>query len=120
MRTRSSSGRPVLTSPSSRWVPLFDANRSPGTGVTETPDWSAAAGAATAKPSAAARNSAALTMREPGLRALRKLPSCMIGAMDRRLTLDDAELARLHQVALGLLDPAALPAAEVYLDSEGN
>lgn len=40
--------------------------------------------------------------------------------MDRRLTLDDAELARLHQVVLGLLDPAALPAAEVYLDREGN
>jgi len=40
--------------------------------------------------------------------------------MDRRLTLDDAELARLHQVVLGLLDPRELPAAEVYLDSEGN
>ena len=44
----------------------------------------------------------------------------MIGHMIRRLTLDDAELARLHQVALGLLDAAALPPAEVYLDSEGN
>jgi sulfate adenylyltransferase len=44
----------------------------------------------------------------------------MIGAMDRRLTLDDGELARLHQVVLGLLDLASLPPAEVYLDSEGN
>ncbi len=44
----------------------------------------------------------------------------MIGDMIRRLTLDDAQLARLHQVVLGLLDPVSLPPADVYLDSEGN
>lgn len=44
----------------------------------------------------------------------------MIGAMSRRLTLDDADIARLHQVVLGLLDPAALPPGDVYVDSEGN
>jgi sulfate adenylyltransferase len=37
-----------------------------------------------------------------------------------RVSLDDAGVARLHQVVLGLLDLAALPAAGVYLDSEGN
>jgi sulfate adenylyltransferase len=40
--------------------------------------------------------------------------------MSRRLTLDDAQIARLHQAALGLLDAAALPPADVYLDAEGN
>jgi len=44
----------------------------------------------------------------------------MIGAMSRRLTLDDADIARLHQVVLGLLDPSALPPSDVYVDSEGN
>ncbi|MDQ1685590.1 MAG: sulfate adenylyltransferase [Frankiaceae bacterium] len=39
---------------------------------------------------------------------------------DGRVSLDDADIARLHQVALGLLDPGALPPAEVYVDSEGN
>jgi sulfate adenylyltransferase len=37
-----------------------------------------------------------------------------------RVSLDEAGLARLHQVVLGLLDPASLPAAGTYLDSEGN
>jgi sulfate adenylyltransferase len=36
-----------------------------------------------------------------------------------RVTLDDADIARLHQVVLGLLDASALPAGEVYLDGEG-
>jgi len=44
----------------------------------------------------------------------------MIGAMSRRLTLDDADIARLHQVVLGLLEPAALAPADVYVDNEGN
>jgi sulfate adenylyltransferase len=39
---------------------------------------------------------------------------------DGRVSLDDAGIARLHQTVLGLLDPAALPSAETYLDSEGN
>ena len=37
-----------------------------------------------------------------------------------RVSLDGAGIARLHQVALGLTDPATLPAADVYLDDEGN
>jgi sulfate adenylyltransferase len=37
-----------------------------------------------------------------------------------RVSLDDAELARLHQAVLGLIDANTLPPADVYLDSEGN
>ena len=40
--------------------------------------------------------------------------------MSRRLTLDDAQIARLHQAVLGLLDPASLPPADAYLDGEGH
>ncbi|MBV9097072.1 MAG: adenylyl-sulfate kinase [Frankiaceae bacterium] len=40
--------------------------------------------------------------------------------MSRRLTLDDAQIARLHQAVLGLLDPGSLPPADTYLDGEGH
>jgi sulfate adenylyltransferase len=37
-----------------------------------------------------------------------------------RVSLDEVEVARLYQVALGLLDASGLPPAESFLDSEGN
>jgi sulfate adenylyltransferase len=39
---------------------------------------------------------------------------------DRTVTLDDAGLARLDQVLLGLLDPVELPPGDVYVDEEGT